>query len=122
MYFLEGMQDEKTASVLRGTDAVLIIEAGVPNRLELSLIPSFGLSCDQGVVFVEGGVVLVEQDRYPGLVLVGRVSKYKASDFFSFRASEANRETFLKEEFVYSSEVVVLPLADDWGEGLDGGF
>ena len=46
--------------MLCGADAVLIVEADVPKRLELSLLPRFGLSCDQWVVFVEGGVVLVK--------------------------------------------------------------
>ena len=69
MHFLEGVQDEDTASVLRGVDAVLIVEAGVPKSLELSLLPRVGLSCDQWVVFVEGRVVLVERDRYPGWFL-----------------------------------------------------
>ena len=46
--------------MLCGTDAVLIVKAGVPKRLELLFCPRFGLSRDQWVVFVEGGVVLVE--------------------------------------------------------------
>ena len=60
MHFLEGMQDEEAASVLRGLDAVLIFESGVPNRLELLLILRFGLSRDRLFIFVQGGVVLVE--------------------------------------------------------------
>ena len=108
--------------MLCGADAVLIIKADVPKRLEHSLLTRFGISCYRGVVFVEGGVVLVEQDRYPGLGLVRRVRKYEAGDFSRFRAGEANLETYLKEHFLYSLEVVVLRLADNWGEGLDGGF
>ena len=46
VHFLEGVQDEKTASVLRGSDAVLVVEASVPKRLELSLLPRLGLSRD----------------------------------------------------------------------------
>ena len=56
------------------------------------------------------------------MVIVGRVGKYKASDFSRFQAGEENQETCLKEDFSYSLEVVVLRLADNWGEGLDGGF
>ena len=70
--------------MLRVADAVLIFKACVPKSLELLLLPRFGLSCDRWVVFVKGGVVLVERGRYPGLVLVGRVSKYEASDFSRF--------------------------------------
>ena len=77
--------------MLRGADAVLIVEAGVPKRLELSFLPQFGLSLDRWVVFVEGGLFLVEQGHYPGLVLVGCVRKYEASEFSSFQAGEANR-------------------------------
>ena len=46
VYLLEGAEDEETTSVLSGVDAVLIVEAGVPQRLELSLLPRFGVSCD----------------------------------------------------------------------------
>ena len=56
------------------------------------------------------------------MVIVGRVGKYKASDFSRFQAGEENQETCLKEDFLYSSEVVILRLADEWGEGLYGGF
>ena len=108
--------------MLCGADAVLIIKADVPKRLELLLLPRFGISCYRGVVFGEGGVVLVKRDCYPGLGLVRRVRKYEAGDFSRFRAGEANLETYLKEHFLYSLEVVVLRLADNWGEGLDGGF
>ena len=108
--------------MLRGADTVLVVKVGVPNRLEILLLPHFGLSRDRWVVFVEGGAVLVERGHYPWLVLVGCVGKYEASDFSSFRAGEANRETCLKEDLFYSSEVVVLWLANDWGKGLDGGF
>ena len=90
LHFLEGVQDEETASVLRGSDAVLIVEAGVPKRLDLSLLPRSGLSRDRWFVFIEGGFVLVERDRHPGLVLVSRFGKDEASDFSSFRAVEAN--------------------------------
>ena len=122
MHFLEGLQDKDTASVLRGSYAVLIVEGVVPKRLELSLLPRFGLSRDRWVIFVEGGVVLVKRDRHPGLVLVSRVRKEEDDEFSSFRAGEANRETCLKEDLSYSLEVVVLWLDDDWGESLDGGF
>ena len=122
VHFLEGVQDEEKASVLHGADAVLIIEAVVPKSLELLLLPRFDLSRDRGFVFAEGGVVPVERDRYSRLVLVCRVRKYKAGDFSSFIAGKTNRKTCLKEDFLYSSEVVVLRLADDWGEGLDCGF
>ena len=55
------MDDEETAYVLGGAYAVLVIEAGVPKRLDLSLLPCFGLSSDCWVGFFEGGIVLVEQ-------------------------------------------------------------
>ena len=97
--------------MLCGADAVLIIKADVPKRLELLLLPRFGISCYRGVVFGEGGVVLVKRDCYPGLGLVRRVRKYEAGDFSIFRAGEANLETCLKEHFLYSLEVVVLWLA-----------
>ena len=54
MHFLEGLQNENKASMLRGLDAVLIVEAGVPKRQKLSLLPRFGISCDRWVVFIEG--------------------------------------------------------------------
>ena len=60
MHFLEGTKDKKTASVLHGLDAVLVFEASVPKLLEILLLPRFGISRDQWVVLVEGGVVLVE--------------------------------------------------------------
>ena len=76
VHFIKGVKDEETVSVLHGAYAVLIFEAGIPKRLEISLLPRFGLSRDRWVVFVKGVVVLIKQDRYPGLVLVGRVRKY----------------------------------------------
>ena len=65
MHFLEGLQDKDTASVLRGSYEVLIVEAVVPKRLELSLLPRFGLSRDRWVIFVEGGVILVKTRSSP---------------------------------------------------------
>ena len=108
--------------MLRGADAVLVVKAGLPKRLELSLLPCFGISRDQWVIFVEGGVILVEQGRYPWLVLVCLIGKYEAGDFSRSQASKENQETCFQEYFLYSSEVIVLRLANDWGEGLDGGF
>ena len=55
VYLLKGVKDEETASVLGGADAVLVVKAGVPKRLELPLLPRFGLYGDQWVVFVKGG-------------------------------------------------------------------
>ena len=78
------MQDEKTESVLCGLDAVLVVEASVPKRLDLLLLPRFGLSHDRWVVLVEGGVILVKRDCHPGLILVGRVGKDEAGDFSVF--------------------------------------
>ena len=95
MHFLKGVQDEKTASVVRGSDAVLVVEASVPKRLEISLLPCVSISRDQWVVLVEGGVVLVKQDRHSGLILVGCVGKDEAGDFSRFRAGEANQDTCL---------------------------
>ena len=91
MYLLKGVYNEETAPMLCGADAVLIVEAGVPKRLELSFLPQFGLSRERWVIFVEGGFFLVERGHYPGLFLVGCVRKYEASDFSSFRAGRANR-------------------------------
>ena len=102
MHLLEGVQDEKTASVFHGSDAVLVVEASVPKRLELSLLPRFGLSRDQWVVLVEGGVVLGKRDRHAGLILVGNVGKDEVDDFSSFRAGEANLETCLDEDLTDS--------------------
>ena len=65
MYLLKGVKDEETESVLRGVDEVLVVEEGIPKRLELPLIPRFGLSCDRWFVFVKGGMVLVKRGRYP---------------------------------------------------------
>ena len=70
--------------MLRGADAGLIVKADVPKSLEISLPPRFVLSCDRWVVFVEGGVVLVERGCYHMLVLVGRVRKYEVGEFSSF--------------------------------------
>ena len=95
MYLLKVTKDEDTASMLCGADVVLVVEAGVPNRLELPLLPRLGISPDLWVVFVEGGIVLAEKGRYPGLVLVGRFRKYEAGDFSRFRSGEADQETCL---------------------------
>ena len=84
MNFLEGVEDEKTASVLRGSDAVLVFEASVPKRLEILLLPRFGILRDRWVLLVEGVVVLVERDHHLGLILVGRVGRYEAGDFSYF--------------------------------------
>ena len=93
------MKDEETPFVLGGVDEVLVVEAGVPKRLELPLFPRFGISGDRWVVFVEGGIVLVERSCYSWLVLVGRVGEYEAGEFSSFRSGEADRETRLEEYF-----------------------
>ena len=47
VHFLKGVQAEETASVLCGSDAVFIVEAGVSKRLELLLLPHFGLSSNR---------------------------------------------------------------------------
>ena len=60
VYLLEDVKDEETAYILGGADAVFVVEVSVPKRLELPLLPRFGLSGDHLVVFVEGGIVLVE--------------------------------------------------------------
>ena len=39
VHFLEGLQDENTASVLHGLDAVLVVEESVSNHQELFLFP-----------------------------------------------------------------------------------
>ena len=122
VYLLKGVEDEETASVLGGVYTVLVIKVGVPKRLEFALFPHFGLSGDRWVICFEGGIVLVERSHYPQLIIVGRVMEYDTSDFDGFRTGEADRETRLEEDFSDSSEVVVLQLADNGGEGLDGGF
>ena len=47
VHFLEGVQDENTASMLRGLVAVLVFKASIPKLLELLLLPSFGTLRDQ---------------------------------------------------------------------------
>ena len=84
MYLLKGVKDEETASVLCGADGVLVVEACVPKRLDILLLPRFDISREKWVVFVKGVIILVERGRYPWLVLVCRVRKYKAGDFYSF--------------------------------------
>ena len=84
MYLLEGVKDEETATVLGGADAVLVVKAGFPKRLELLLLPRLSLSGDQWVVFFKRGIVLVERSYYPWLVLVGCFGEYEAGDFSSF--------------------------------------
>ena len=59
VHFLEGVQDENKASVLCGLDAVLVVKVSVPKRLEILLLPRFGLSRDRWVVLIVGDVVLV---------------------------------------------------------------
>ena len=62
----------------------MFVKAGVPKRLELLLLPRFGLSRDQWFVFVKRGIVLVKRFRHPWLVLVRHVREYEAGDFYSF--------------------------------------
>ena len=100
----------------------MVIEAGVTELLEFLLLPCFSFSGDQCIVFFEGGIILVKQCRYPRLILVGRIGEDEAGDFSGFRTGEADRETGLEEDFSDSSKVVVLCLAGDGGEGLDGSF
>ena len=78
------MKNEETAYVIRGADAVLVVEAGVPKRLKLLLLQRFGRFCDRWVVFVKGGIVLIKRGHLPWLVLVSRVGKYEAGDFSIF--------------------------------------
>ena len=47
VYLLKGVKGEDTESVLGGVDAVLVVKEGVPKRLDIPLIPRFGLSGDQ---------------------------------------------------------------------------
>ena len=122
MCLLEGVEDEETASVLGGVYTVLVIKVGVPKRLEFALFPHFGLSGDRWVICFEGGIVLVERSHYPQLIIVGRVMEYDTSDFDGFRTGEADRETRLGEDFFDSLKVVVLWLAGNGSEGLDGSF
>ena len=119
---LKVVKDKDTASVLGGADTVLVIKAGVPKNLELPLFPHLSLSGDRWVVFVEGDIVLVKQCHHSWLVLVGRIGEYEAGEFAGFRTGKADQETRLKEELSYSSEVVVLWLDVDGGEGINGGF
>ena len=122
MYLLEGVEDKEMLSVIGGVDAVLVVEAGFPKCLEFLLLPHFGIFGDRWIVFVEGGLVLVERLRCPWLMFVGCIGEDKACDFACFRTGEANLETRLKEDFINSSKAVVLWLANDGVEGLDGGF
>ena len=59
-HFLNGMRDEEAASVLCGLDTVLIFKAGVPKYLEILLLPWFGLSREQCIIFVEGTVTFIK--------------------------------------------------------------
>ena len=59
MYLLKGVEDEETASVLRGADAVLVFEAGVSKRLDFSFLTHFGIFGDRWIVLFEGSGVLV---------------------------------------------------------------
>ena len=122
MYLFKGVEDEETASVLGGADTVLVVETDFPKRLEFLLIPRFGIFGDLWIIFIEGGVVLVEKLRHPWLIFLGCIGEDKASGFTCFRTGEADLETRLKEEFLDSSKVVVLWLANEGVEGLDGGF
>ena len=90
MYLLEGPWDEETASVIRCVYVFLVVEACVTKRLEILLLPRFGISCDRWVVFIEGVTILFERGRYPWFVILGRISKYEAGDFSSFQAGEAD--------------------------------
>ena len=91
VYLLEGVKDEETASMLGGADVYLVVKVSVPKRLEFPLFPCFSLFGDRWVVFVEGGIVVVKQSRYPRFVLVGRVGEYKAGDFYSCRSGKADQ-------------------------------
>ena len=122
MYLLKGVEDEETASVLSGADAVLVFEAGVSKRLDFSFLTHFGIFGDRWILFVKGGIVLFERCRYPKLIFEGRIREKEAGDFACFRASKTDLETRLEENFFDSLKVVVLWLADDGGEGLNGGF
>ena len=73
MDLLEGVENEEPTSMIGGADAVLVVKAGVPERLDFSLSPRFGVSGNQWTVFVEGIIVLVERCRYPRLILVDRI-------------------------------------------------
>ena len=56
------------------------------------------------------------------MVLISRVRKDESGDFSIFQDGEANQDTCMKEDLSYSLDIVVLRFADNWGEGLDGGF
>ena len=84
MYLLEGVEDEETASVIGGADAVLVFEAGVPRRLNFLLLPRFGIFGDRWIVFVEGGIFLVERLHYPWLIFVRRIREDEAGEFVCF--------------------------------------
>ena len=60
MDLLEGVEHEEPASMLGGADEVLVIKAGVPKRLEFSLLSRFGIFGCLRTVLVEGGIFLVE--------------------------------------------------------------
>ena len=56
---LEGVGGEEPTAVLGGADAVLVIEADVPERLEFLMLPRFGISGYIWIVFIEGVIVLI---------------------------------------------------------------
>ena len=85
---LKGAEDGDPKSVLGDADTVLIIEGGVKERLDFSLLPRFGISGDIWIIFIEGGIVLIEQCRYPRSILVGRIGEDEAGKFPGFQTGK----------------------------------
>ena len=73
---LEGVEDELTASVIGGMDAVLVSEAGGPQGLLFSFLPIFFFRVDGQVILVKRGLVIVKLLGYPRLPEVDVFSNY----------------------------------------------
>ena len=58
--FFKGVEEELAEAVLRADNASLVFELGGPDSLELLLLPDCGGFVDGGIVFREGGLLLVE--------------------------------------------------------------
>ena len=65
---LEGVEDELTASVIGGMDAVLVSEAGGAKGLLFALLPHIGFRINGQVVFVERGFCPRQTTRLPPAV------------------------------------------------------
>ena len=119
VHLLDGMEDELTASMIGGADAILVAEAVGPQGLIFVLLPHVGFRIDRLVLFVEGVFVIVERLVYPQLSEVDVVDKDEAGDFSWFLTGEADLQAYLEEDFPGLLKVVVLWRTNDEHEGCD---